>query len=59
MTNKLKLSITPLEDRTCPAASGSSVGVPLPPPPPPVGGGVVVIKPPDNGMGNVIRQATV
>lgn len=57
MTNKFKLSITPLEDRTCPAASGTSVGVPLPPPPPPVVV-VVVIKPPDTGMGNAITTTT-
>lgn len=57
MTNKLKLSITQLEDRTCLSTTGVSVGVPLPPlppPPPPAPVVVVIIKPPVTGMGNVV-----
>lgn len=58
MTNKFKPSITPLEDRTCPAVGlSTSVGVPLPPPPPPPPTtGTVVIKPPDIGMGNAVSR---
>lgn len=46
-SNNLKLYVTPLEDRTCPALipTATSVGVPLPPPPPPVTTTPVVVKP--------------